>query len=101
MNKTVIYLLILILLLGVFLRFYNFSGTLVLSADQAVAYLLADRIINNNHILLLGPLTSLWKVNLLSPTYYYIITIFYFIFRSELLVSLSFAVIGSLSIILI
>jgi len=72
-----------------------------MGTDQGAAYILADRIINQGHILLVGPFTSLWQVNLLPPIYYYIVTFLYFFLRSELLVPLAFSIIGMISILFI
>lgn len=90
--------LLLIMSLATFLRVYNLKSSLILSADQAAAFLLADRIINHGHIILVGPFTSLWKVNLLAPTYYYLITLFYYFLRNELIVSYVFSLFGIVSI---
>jgi len=91
-------ILILIILLGLYLRLFNYVNTLNMDTDQAAAFLIADRIINGGNRLLVGPLTSIWQINLLPPTYYYLVTFFYFIFRSEILVSLIFTVFGVLNI---
>ena len=94
-------LLLLIIVLAASLRLYRFEETLSLETDQAAAYLLADRIINDGHLLLVGPLTSIWQINLLSPTYYYLIAGLYYLFGNELTVSAIFAAGGILTVYLI
>ncbi len=94
-------LLLSIIIFGSFLRLYNLSHTLIIDTDQAAAYLLADRIINHGHILLNGPLTSFWEINILPPIYYYIVTFIYFFTRSELWTAFVFSLFGIGSIILI
>jgi len=101
MKKKALFLLTLTIAFGAFLRLYKFESTLRLDADQAMAFLLADRILNYGHRLLVGPGTSLTDVNILPPTYYYLITGLYYLLRSELSVSLVFAVAGIASIYLI
>src|SRR3989344_632442 len=98
-EKNTIFL-ISIILLGIYLRLFNFSSTLNMDTDQGAAFLIADRIINDGNRLLVGPLTSIWQINLLPPTYYYIIAFLYLIFRSEILVSLIFTFLGILNILL-
>ena len=93
--------IILILILGLLLRIFRFSDTLQLDADQAMAYILADRIINQKHFLMVGPIISVENVNILAPTYYYLIAFLYFIFRNELSISLIFLFINLLGIYLI
>lgn len=97
MNRKTLFLLLAILTLGTFLRLYKFGETLHLGVDAAMAYLLADRILNHNHILLVGPVTSLPNINLLPPTYYYLISILFFLFKSELSVTLVFTFMGIIS----
>src|SRR3989338_3328215 len=94
-------LLLLIIVLAASLRLYRFEETISLEKDQAAAYLLADRIINDGHLLLVGPLTSIWQINLLSPTYYYLIAGLYYLFGNELTVSAVFAAGGILTVYLI
>ena len=94
-------LLLLIIVLAASLRLYRFEETLSLETDQAAAYLLADRIINDGHLLLVGPLTSIWQINLLPPTYYYLIAGLYYLFGNELTVSAVFATAGILAVWLI
>lgn len=90
-----------ILLLGFLLRIFRITETLQMDADQAMAYILADRIINQKHILMVGPLITFENVNILAPTYYYLIALLYFIFRNELTISLIFLFINLLGIYLI
>ena len=101
MSRKSLWLLTLLILTGTFLRLFKFDHTLLLESDQAMAFLLANRIINFGHILLVGPNTSFYGVNILPPTYYYIVTLIYFFWRSELGVSLAFTFIGIMSIPLI
>lgn len=94
-------LLLLIIVLAASLRLYRFEHTISLETDQAAAYLLADRIINDGHLLLVGPLTSIWQINLLPPTYYYLIALLYFFLGNELAVTAIFAAGGILTVYLI
>src|SRR3989338_8141191 len=100
--KKRLLILMLIIALGSFLRLFKFMETFNFGADAAYAYILAKRIIEDKYILLLGPITSLHGVNILAPTYYYIITLLYFIFRgNEVLVTLIFTLAGIMSLYLI
>lgn len=108
MSKKTFFLLTIIIVFGAFLRFYGYNENLYithesfyLSTDIAMAFLIADRILNLGHLLLVGPTTSLYQVNILAPTYYYIITILFAILKSESAVTLIFTFIGIASIFLI
>lgn len=101
MSRKSLSLLALLILTGTFLRLFRFDQTYLLESDQAMAFLLANRIINFGHILLVGPNTSFYGVNFLPPTYYYLITLYYFFWRNEVGVSLIFTFIGIMSIPLI
>lgn len=75
---------------------------MTLNADYGMAYLVADRILSEKYIMLVGPFTALGeKVNINPPLYYYLITFLYLILQSDLGVSLFFALIGILSVFLI
>lgn len=95
------FIFLLIFISGLFLRVYKFPLTVNLGTDQGAAYLIADRIINENQLLLVGPLTTVWQINLLPPTYYYLFTLFFFFLRNEIAVSFAFAIFGIFSIYLI
>jgi len=56
--KTKNKILTLILLLALFARFFKFSETMSLNADYGMAYLIADRIIHKNFLMLVGPFTA-------------------------------------------
>src|SRR3990167_3130924 len=101
MSRKSLWLLTLLILTGTFLRLFKFDHTLLLESDQAMAFLLANRIINFGHILLVGPNTSFYGVNILPPTYYYIVTLIYFFWRNEIGVTLIFTLFGIASIPLI
>lgn len=101
MTKKTVFLLYLIVVIGLFLRLYKFNQTLNLDTDQGAAFLLAERIVNHGHLLLVGPLTSIWQANLLPPNYYYLIALLYFFLRNEVLISLSFTFAGVMSIVVI
>jgi hypothetical protein len=87
-----------------YLRLVNFKNTLTLSSDQALAFLVADRFVNHGYIILNGPLTSINKtlsINILPPTYYYFISLFYFLFRNDIIVSYCYAMLGISSVFII
>jgi len=63
--------------------------------------IVADRIINQSHTLLVGPLTTAWEFNLLPPTYYYIIAALLAVTGSELGITVAFTAASTVSIILI
>ena len=100
MKKRIV-LLFGIFVIGLLLRFYNFSNTLNYGTDQAAAMIIADRIINQNHTLLVGPLTTAWEYNLLPPTYYYIIAALLMITGSEMGITVAFTLASAASIVLI
>lgn len=97
MNKRS-FIFLLILIISILLRTFYFSQTLNMGTDQSMAYILANHIIKYQHLLLVGPLTTFWEVNLLPPTYYYIVTLLFLIFKNEVLVSLSFMFAGILAV---
>ncbi|KKS98428.1 MAG: hypothetical protein UV73_C0002G0142 [Candidatus Gottesmanbacteria bacterium GW2011_GWA2_43_14] len=99
-NKRKFYLG-LILVFGSFLRLYHLEYTLPVDPDAAMALLIAKKIVEENYVLLVGPLTSLSNFNILPPTYYYIISVLYFFFRNYLAIAYCFAIIGIISIYLI
>src|SRR3989338_7891669 len=82
------FFLILILILSFLLRFFKFNQSMQLDADVGMAYLIAERIINEKYLLLVGPITSFGEtINVVPPTYYYLITFLYWLFRSDLAVT--------------
>ena len=94
MKRKIKFLLILTLLFSFILRFYKFDQTLRFDADEAMAYLIAERIIEDKFLLLVGPFTSLGQsVNVVPPTYYYLITFLYWLFRSAIAVTFVFLLI--------
>lgn len=92
------FLLFFILVCSILLRTFRFSQTLNLGTDQSMAYILANHILKYNHLLLVGPLTSFWEINLLPPIYYYLVTFLYLLLKSEVLVSFSFTIFGIIAI---
>ena len=95
-------ILFFILSLAILLRFYNFSDILNLNADVSMAYLIAERIIKEKYILLVGPITSFGeKVNAVPPTYYYLITLLYWLVKSDAAVTFVFAQLEVLSVLFI
>src|SRR3989344_6922322 len=87
-RRKSLFFLLLILLLAYVLRIYKFNQTLKLDADVGMAFLIAERIIKEKFLLLVGPTTSFGEtVNIVPPTYYYLITFLYWLFRSDLAVT--------------
>ena len=99
--KKSTFLIFSIIILASIIRLFKFQNTLNMDTDQAMAYILANHILNYKHMLLVGPITTFWEVNILPPTYYYLVTFLFWLFRKEILVSLSFAFTGILSVYLI
>jgi len=100
MSKKLTFFLFTIVVLGTLLRIYKLDRTLSFDTDQAAAYLIADRILSGKNLLLVGPLTTIWQVNLLPPTYYYLITLLKFFLQDELLITAFFTVTGILTVVL-
>ena len=67
--------LILILLLAVFLRFFNYSDRIIVSLDQGRDALIGIYSVENGKAPLIGPPSSSWGFNF-GPLYYYFIVIF-------------------------
>ena len=99
--KKSTFLIFSIIILASIIRLFKFQNTLNMDTDQAMAYILANHILNYKHMLLVGPITTFWEVNILPPTYYYLVTFLFWLFRKEILVSLSFAFTGILTVYLI
>ena len=101
-RRKTLFFLLLILLLAYVLRIYKFNQTLKLDADVGMAYLIAERIIREKFLLLVGPTTSFGEtVNIVPPTYYYLITFLYWLFRSDLVVTFIFMLMEVISVYLI
>ena len=101
-RRKTLFFLLLILLLAYVLRIYKFNQTLKLDADVGMAYLIAERIIREKFLLLVGPTTSFGEtVNIVPPTYYYLITFLYWLFRSDLVVTFIFMLMEVISVYII
>jgi len=69
-----------ILVLGLFFLVYNFKLSLIWNHDQDLYSWIARDIIVNRHLRLVGQVTSIPGV-FIGPFYYYLIALFYWIFR--------------------
>jgi len=76
------YLLVIILLLATFMRFYRLPATLTFLEDEGRDLLIAHRMIDTMKPVLLGPQTSTGNMYL-GPLYYYLITPWLFIFQGD------------------
>lgn len=76
-NKTIIILLI-VLAVHIFLRFYQLEYRMVFGFDQVDSAWAAKRIIADHNFPLIGPSNKLNSGIYVGPLYYYLISIFYF-----------------------
>lgn len=73
---TKVHLLILLTVIGFFLRFYNLSGTLQFLGDQGRDALITYRLLIERDPVFIGPVTSIGNMYL-GPAYYYFMLPFY------------------------
>lgn len=73
-------LLLLILALGAFLRFYRISEYMAFLGDEGRDVLIVKRMIVDHHFTLLGPITSVGSVYM-GPVYYYFMVPFLWVFH--------------------
>lgn len=64
------WLILILTLIGAFLRFYNFKSTLVFLGDQGRDAFVVYKLIKEGDPILIGPTTSVGKIQL-GPLYYY------------------------------
>lgn len=76
------WILVLVILLGIFLRFYELSGFATFLADQGRDAIVIKRIITGQHFPAIGAPTSLGQVYL-GPFYYYFIAPWLLLFRFQ------------------
>jgi 4-amino-4-deoxy-L-arabinose transferase-like glycosyltransferase len=100
-NKIEFILLLLILAIASFLRFYNIIDFLHFANDEARDAFIVKNIFENNSIPLLGPETSIGHFYL-GPIFYYFLTLFFLLFQfhpvSGAILS---AILGVLSVLLL
>lgn len=76
-TKNYVLVFIAIIIVGLYLRFYNFQYTISFGWDQARDAMVVRDILSG-HLTLLGPRTGEGHIHL-GPAYYYLLAPFYFI----------------------
>lgn len=99
-TKTKI-ILLLALILGTFLRFWNFTNTFQFLGDQGRDSMVALRIIKDHHPALIGPVTSTGNMYLGPLYYYFMVPFLYLTYPSPLGPGYAIAVLSILTIFLI
>src|SRR3989338_433010 len=75
-------ILLLILLIGAFLRFYRLREYIIFLGDEGRDMLVVKRMIVDKKFTLLGPITSVGSIYM-GPIYYYMIAPFLFVWRFD------------------
>lgn len=97
--KTPIVALIIIILLGIFFRTYNFSKGFSFAHDQDLYSWIARDIVVNKHLRLAGQITSVDGV-FIGPAYYYLMALTYALFdMNPLSAGLPLTIIGVINIV--
>lgn len=81
---------VLVLLVGIFFHFYNFSKASFFYADQGNDLLIAHSIVEHGHRPLVGPLLSAQGIYI-PPTYYYLLAAFLAVGKTPLGTAIIFA----------
>lgn len=89
---------ILVLMVGIFFHFYNFSQASFFYADQGNDLLIARAILEDGHRPLVGPLLSARGVYI-PPTYYYLLAAFLAVGKTPLGTAVIFAVFNLITMI--
>ncbi|MBI5123785.1 glycosyltransferase family 39 protein [Candidatus Roizmanbacteria bacterium] len=74
------WLLIIVLVIGVFLRFYRLTGFVTFLGDQGRDAIIIKRILTGEHFPAIGPPTSIGQIYL-GPFYYYFIALWLLLFN--------------------
>ncbi|PJE67422.1 hypothetical protein COU95_02500 [Candidatus Shapirobacteria bacterium CG10_big_fil_rev_8_21_14_0_10_40_9] len=96
------WLLILILIIGVYLRFYNFSAFMEWESDHGRDVLVAKHIVLYKEFVSVGPWTSVHLDGyrlIYPPHYYYFIALLYFLLRDPIKIGYFYAFLGIATII--
>jgi len=99
MTKKAFLILLFIFILCVFSRLFKFATYFTLGTDQAQAFTIAEKVFDGKETILLGYGPP--QFNIVAPTYHLIVTLLFYLFRNEFLVTLVIVLISIFTVLIL